>query len=76
MALSMIAEKTHVSLLPLPRARVSEPAPLAGDSDAGREIDFQQNTNAFLRCGNQVRLQELADSLTGGDLLQSEDLVG
>jgi hypothetical protein len=33
-------------------------------------IDFQQNTNAFLRCGNPARLQELADSLTARDLLQ------
>ncbi len=33
-------------------------------------IDFQQTTNAFLRCGNPVRLQELADSLTTRDLLQ------
>jgi len=33
-------------------------------------IDFQQSTNAFLKCGNPARLQELADSLTTGDLLQ------
>jgi len=33
-------------------------------------IDFQQCANAFLRCGNPVRLQELADSLTTRDLLQ------
>ena len=33
-------------------------------------IDFQQQTNAFLRCGNPVRLQELADSLRTRDLLQ------
>jgi hypothetical protein len=33
-------------------------------------IDFQQCTNAFLRCGNPARLQELADSLTARDLLQ------
>lgn len=33
-------------------------------------IDFQQSTNAFLRCGNPTRLQELADSLTTQDLLQ------
>lgn len=33
-------------------------------------IDFQQCTNAFLRCGNPARLQELADSLTAHDLLQ------
>jgi hypothetical protein len=33
-------------------------------------IDFQQSTNAFLRCGNPARLQELADSLTAHDLLQ------
>jgi hypothetical protein len=33
-------------------------------------IDFQQSTNAFLRCGNPARLQELADSLTARDLLQ------
>ena len=34
------------------------------------DIDFQQSTNAFLRCGNPARLQELADSLTARDLLQ------
>ncbi|MBL8178656.1 MAG: hypothetical protein JNK48_28540 [Bryobacterales bacterium] len=33
-------------------------------------IDFQQSTNAFLKCGNPGRLQELADSLTTRDLLQ------
>jgi hypothetical protein len=33
-------------------------------------IDFQQSSNAFLRCGNPARLQELADSLTTRDLLQ------
>jgi hypothetical protein len=33
-------------------------------------IDFQQSTNAFLRCGNPERLQELADSLTTQDLLK------
>jgi hypothetical protein len=33
-------------------------------------IDFQQCTNAFLKCANPVRLQELADSLTTRDLLQ------
>src|SRR5947209_4356104 len=33
-------------------------------------IDFQQCTNAFLRCGNPARLQELADSLAAGDLLK------
>ena len=33
-------------------------------------IDFQQTSNAFLRCGNPARLQELADSLTARDLLQ------
>jgi len=33
-------------------------------------IDFQQSTNAFLRCGNPARLQQLADSLTTRDLLQ------
>jgi len=32
-------------------------------------IAFQQCTNAFLRCSNPARLQELADSLTPGDLL-------
>jgi len=31
-------------------------------------IDFQQCTNAFLKCGNPARLQELADSLTPPDL--------
>jgi hypothetical protein len=34
------------------------------------DIDFQQSTNAFLKCGNPARLQELADSLTPRDLLQ------
>jgi hypothetical protein len=33
-------------------------------------IDFQQSTNALLRCGNPTRLQELADSLTTQDLLR------
>ena len=33
-------------------------------------IDFQQCTNAFLKCGNPTRLQELADSLTAQDLLK------
>ena len=33
-------------------------------------IDFNQQTNAFLRCGNVARLQELADSLTARDMLQ------
>src|SRR6266852_3154308 len=32
-------------------------------------IDFQQCTNAFLKCANPARLQELADSLTARDLL-------
>jgi hypothetical protein len=30
-------------------------------------IDFHQATNAFLRCSNPARLQELADSLTARD---------
>jgi hypothetical protein len=33
-------------------------------------IDFQQCTNAFLRCANPQRLQELAASLTARDLLR------
>src|SRR5450631_2313405 len=33
-------------------------------------IDFEQTTNAFLKCGNPARLQELADSLTSKDLLR------
>lgn len=33
-------------------------------------IDFQQSTNAFLKCGNPARLQELADSLTTPDRLK------
>jgi hypothetical protein len=33
-------------------------------------IDFQQCTNAFPKCGNPARLQELADSLTPLDLLR------
>jgi hypothetical protein len=33
-------------------------------------IDFQQCSNAFLKCGNPARLQELADSLTPQDLLK------
>jgi hypothetical protein len=32
-------------------------------------IDFQQCTNAFLKCANPARLQELADSLTAQDIL-------
>ena len=31
-------------------------------------LDFQQCSNAFLRCGSPERLQELADTLTAGDL--------
>ena len=31
-------------------------------------VDFQQCSNAFLRCGRPERLQELADSLTAEDL--------
>ena len=34
-----------------------------------QNIDFQQTTNAFLRCRDPKRLQELADSLTAHDLL-------
>ena len=33
-------------------------------------IDFQQCTNAFLKCANPARLQELSDSLTPQDLLR------
>jgi len=33
-------------------------------------IAFQQCTNAFLKCANPARLQELADSLTARDLLR------
>ncbi len=33
-------------------------------------LDFQQSTNAFLKCANPARLQELADSLTPQDLLK------
>jgi hypothetical protein len=32
-------------------------------------IDFQQCSNAFLRCGSPERLQELADTLTAEDLM-------
>src|SRR5438874_2586463 len=32
-------------------------------------IDFSKSSNAFLKCGNFERLQELADSLTARDLL-------
>jgi hypothetical protein len=32
-------------------------------------IDFQQCSNAFLRCSHSERLQKLADSLTAKDLL-------
>jgi hypothetical protein len=32
-------------------------------------IDFRQCTNAFLKCANPTRLQELADSLTTRDVL-------
>ena len=34
------------------------------------KIDFQQCTNAFLKCSHPARLQELADSLTARDLLK------
>jgi hypothetical protein len=33
------------------------------------DIAFEQCTNAFLRCSNPARLQELADSLTARDIL-------
>jgi hypothetical protein len=33
-------------------------------------VEFQQTTNAFLKCGNPTRLQELADSLSSQDLLR------
>ena len=33
-------------------------------------VDFQQSSNAFLRCGSPARLQELSDSLRARDLLQ------
>jgi len=33
-------------------------------------MDFQQSTNAFVKCDHPARLQELADSLTAHDLLQ------
>lgn len=33
-------------------------------------IDFEQTTNAFLKCGNPARLQELSDSLSSRDLLR------
>lgn len=33
-------------------------------------IDFGKSTNAFLKCGNFERLQELADSLAARDLLR------
>jgi hypothetical protein len=42
---------------------------LARHSDGEEKIGFQQCTNAFLKCGNPKRLQELADSLTAKDLL-------
>ena len=32
------------------------------------EISFQQCSNAFLKCGDPDRLQQLADSLTARDL--------
>src|SRR5436853_1049778 len=35
-----------------------------------QKIDFQQCKNAFLRCSRPEQLQELADSLTAGDILQ------
>jgi hypothetical protein len=31
-------------------------------------IDFEQTSNAFLKCGDPIGLQKLADSLTPGDL--------
>jgi hypothetical protein len=34
------------------------------------KLDFQQCKNAFLRCSNPQRLQEMADSLTSRDLMQ------
>jgi len=35
-------------------------------------IDFRQCSNAFLKCSQPQKLQELADSLTAHDLLQCE----
>jgi hypothetical protein len=34
-----------------------------------QKIDFQQCSNAFLKCSNPNKLQELADSLSARDLL-------
>jgi hypothetical protein len=36
---------------------------------AEEDIHFEKSSNAFLKCGNFARLQELADSLTAKDLL-------
>ncbi len=33
-------------------------------------IDFEQTTNALLKCADPIRLQKLADSLTPGDLVR------
>jgi hypothetical protein len=35
------------------------------------EIEFKKTSNAFLKCGNFTRLQEIADSLTARDRLAS-----
>ena len=51
------------------RSCLPEPALLAGSTHAGAGVDFQQCTNAFLKCSHPDRLQELADSLTTRDIL-------
>jgi len=40
----------HVPLLPIFRAGLPQPAPLAGNSDGGKRNRVQQCTNAFLKC--------------------------
>jgi hypothetical protein len=63
--------RAHVSLLSLfPRGYASTSTTGWPFRMTEEGIDFQQSTNAFLRCGNPARLQELADSLTARDLLQ------
>jgi hypothetical protein len=59
-----------VSLLPVFRAGLLNQHHWLAIRMREEGIDFQQCTNAFLKCGNPARLQELADSLTAQDLLR------
>src|ERR1700735_2968775 len=59
----------HVSLLSFLRPSMPESASLAALRMQQQGITFRQCKNAFLRCSDPERLQQLADSLTAQDLL-------